>query len=110
MTSCFYLHSNIDRVKQEAAWSEDLERWRLPDLVVSRTKFPPAVPLDNAFMRHHLVEPTTNGLSNGTGASNSSSNKSSANGSTSPDNSDHASSPGSDEGNAIILQVELWSS
>lgn len=97
----------MERIKQEAVWSEDLDRWRLPELVVSRTKFPPAVPLDNAFMRHSLLESTANGLSNGTATSNSSSNKSSANGSTSPDNSDpdHASSPGSDEGNAIILQV-----
>ncbi|XP_052124262.1 osmotic avoidance abnormal protein 3-like isoform X2 [Frankliniella occidentalis] len=101
-------YSNVERIKQEAAWSEDLERWRIPELCVSRTKLPPAIPFDNAFVRHAL-DGLTNGVAatNGSGSKGSSS-KSSANGSASleasPENSDRASSPGSDDGSAIILQ------
>lgn len=69
-----------------------------------------AVPLDNAFVRHAL-DAMTNGAAGAAGASSSGSSKSSANGSASlevsPDNSDRASTPGSDEGSAIILQVSL---
>jgi hypothetical protein len=34
-------YSNIDRIKQECVWDEDVEKWRLPDLIVTRTKLPP---------------------------------------------------------------------
>lgn len=34
-------YSNIDRIKQECVWDEDIEKWRLPDLIVTRTKLPP---------------------------------------------------------------------
>lgn len=40
--STFALLSNIERIKQEATWSEDMERWRVPDIVFPRTKLPPA--------------------------------------------------------------------
>ncbi|KAJ1525077.1 hypothetical protein ONE63_009921 [Megalurothrips usitatus] len=97
-------YSNLERVKQDAVWNEDLERWRIPDLVVSRTKLPPPVPLDNAFTRG--LDLLANGANGAAAASNGSSGKSSVNGSASlsPDNSDRASSPGSDDGSAIILQ------
>merc|ERR1719397_2487109 len=35
-------YSNIERIKQEAVWSEETQRWRVPDLVVQKTKLPPA--------------------------------------------------------------------
>lgn len=35
-------YTNIDRVKSESVWDEDLQKWKLPDLVVTRTKLPPA--------------------------------------------------------------------
>ncbi len=34
-------YANIDRIKSESIWDEDLQKWRLPDLVVARTKLPP---------------------------------------------------------------------
>ncbi|CAG2120041.1 unnamed protein product, partial [Medioppia subpectinata] len=34
-------YANIDRIKMESVWDEDLQKWRLPDLVVSQTKLPP---------------------------------------------------------------------
>lgn len=34
-------YANIDRIKLESVWDEDLQKWRLPELVVSRTKLPP---------------------------------------------------------------------
>ncbi|XP_054162306.1 osmotic avoidance abnormal protein 3-like [Oppia nitens] len=34
-------YANIDKIKMESVWDEDLQKWRLPDLVVSQTKLPP---------------------------------------------------------------------
>lgn len=34
-------YANIDRIKAECVWDEDIEKWRLPDLIVTRTKLPP---------------------------------------------------------------------
>jgi kinesin family protein 3/17 len=34
-------YANIDRIKSECVWDEDIEKWRLPDLIVTRTKLPP---------------------------------------------------------------------
>lgn len=36
---CF---SNIDRIRQEAVWNDETQRWRIPDLILERTKLPPA--------------------------------------------------------------------
>ena len=35
-------YSNLERIKQEAVWSDEQSRWRVPDLVVQKTKLPPA--------------------------------------------------------------------
>ena len=43
-------YANIDRIKSECVWDEDVEKWRLPDLIVTRTKLPP---------------PSSSGLTNG---------------------------------------------
>jgi kinesin family member 17 len=34
-------YANINRIKLESVWDEDLQKWRLPELVVTRTKLPP---------------------------------------------------------------------
>ncbi|XP_025017743.1 osmotic avoidance abnormal protein 3-like isoform X1 [Tetranychus urticae] len=34
-------YANIDKVKSESIWDEDLQKWRLPELLVTRTKLPP---------------------------------------------------------------------
>lgn len=34
-------YANIDRIKSESVWDEDLQKWRLPNLIVTRTKLPP---------------------------------------------------------------------
>lgn len=34
-------YANLDRIKAECVWDEDIEKWRLPDLIVTRTKLPP---------------------------------------------------------------------
>jgi hypothetical protein len=36
------LCSNMEKVRTEAAWSEEGQRWRLPELIVQKTKLPPA--------------------------------------------------------------------
>lgn len=34
-------YANIDRIKNDCVWDEDMQKWRLPDLIVTRTKLPP---------------------------------------------------------------------
>ena len=36
------LCSNLEKIRAEAAWSEERQTWRLPDLTVQKTKLPPA--------------------------------------------------------------------
>ena len=36
------MFSNLDKIKKEATWNEETERWRVPDLVTQKTKLPPA--------------------------------------------------------------------
>lgn len=35
------LISNLDKIKKEAVWNDETERWRVPDLVTQKTKLPP---------------------------------------------------------------------
>lgn len=35
-------YANIERIKNESVWNEDIQKWKLPDLMVIRTKLPPA--------------------------------------------------------------------
>ncbi|KAK6618591.1 hypothetical protein RUM43_012982 [Polyplax serrata] len=35
-------YCNLEKIKQEAIWSDELECWKIPELSVSRTKLPPA--------------------------------------------------------------------
>jgi hypothetical protein len=37
-----FFYSNIDKIKMEAVWNDDVQRWKVPDLVVEKTKLPPA--------------------------------------------------------------------
>ena len=34
-------YSNIERIKNQCVWDDDVDKWRLPDLIVTRTKLPP---------------------------------------------------------------------
>lgn len=34
--------SDVEKIKEAAFWSDEEEKWVLPDLVIARTKFPPA--------------------------------------------------------------------
>ena len=38
----FVICSNIDKIKNEAAWNDENQRWRIPELITERTKLPPA--------------------------------------------------------------------
>ncbi|XP_059099398.1 osmotic avoidance abnormal protein 3-like isoform X5 [Tigriopus californicus] len=38
-------YCNLDRIRQEAIWNDETQRWRIPDLILERTKLPPAGPL-----------------------------------------------------------------
>jgi hypothetical protein len=40
LTSIFC--SNIDKIKSEAVWNDEAQRWKVPDLTVEKTKLPPA--------------------------------------------------------------------
>lgn len=35
-------YSDVERVKAEAVWNEDLQKWRLPEICIGRTRLPPA--------------------------------------------------------------------
>jgi len=39
---CESHYRNLDRVRSECVWSEETLKWRIPDLVCSKTKLPPA--------------------------------------------------------------------
>ena len=32
----------MDKIKQESVWNDETQRWRVPDLVIQKTKLPPA--------------------------------------------------------------------
>ncbi|XP_049845788.1 osmotic avoidance abnormal protein 3 isoform X1 [Schistocerca gregaria] len=34
-------YSDLEAIKKEASWNEDTEQWKLPDLVITRTRLPP---------------------------------------------------------------------
>jgi hypothetical protein len=40
--TCFYSYSNLEKIKSEAVWNDESQCWRLPELVITRTKLPPA--------------------------------------------------------------------
>ena len=33
---------NVDKIKQEAIWNEENQRWKIPELTFPKTKLPPA--------------------------------------------------------------------
>ena len=35
-------YSNLEKVKQDAVWNDENQRWRIPDLITQKTKLPPA--------------------------------------------------------------------
>ena len=35
-------YSNIEKIKQEAKWNDEVQKWAIPDLVIAKTKLPPA--------------------------------------------------------------------
>ena len=35
-------YSNIDKIKEDAVWNDESQRWKIPDLVIHKTKLPPA--------------------------------------------------------------------
>merc|ERR1719471_1786390 len=35
-------YSNIDKIKNEAVWNDENQRWRIPELIMERTRLPPA--------------------------------------------------------------------
>jgi len=35
-------YSDVERIKAEAIWNEDLQKWRLPEIMIGRTRLPPA--------------------------------------------------------------------
>ena len=37
-----FFYSNLEKVKQDAVWNDENQRWRIPDLITQKTKLPPA--------------------------------------------------------------------
>ncbi|XP_059468801.1 osmotic avoidance abnormal protein 3-like [Neocloeon triangulifer] len=35
-------YSDVERIKAEAVWIEDMQKWRLPEIMIGRTRLPPA--------------------------------------------------------------------
>ncbi|XP_059099397.1 osmotic avoidance abnormal protein 3-like isoform X4 [Tigriopus californicus] len=42
-------YCNLDRIRQEAIWNDETQRWRIPDLILERTKLPPAGQNNSCF-------------------------------------------------------------
>jgi len=40
--ACFYSYSHLEKIKSEAVWNDESQCWRLPELIITRTKLPPA--------------------------------------------------------------------
>ncbi|XP_068204357.1 osmotic avoidance abnormal protein 3-like isoform X3 [Palaemon carinicauda] len=63
-------YSNIDAVKKEAMWEDEYQRWKIPDLVLVKTKLPPAGPNGtvsdtiNNKLNNNLNSSFNNGSSN----------------------------------------------
>lgn len=55
-------YSNLDRIKNESIWDEDLQKWRLPELIVTRTKLPPAMDANGHGGIHSAVNGQRTGL------------------------------------------------
>ena len=34
--------SNFEKIKNDAIWNDEQQRWKIPDLITERTKLPPA--------------------------------------------------------------------
>ncbi|CAG0891238.1 unnamed protein product [Darwinula stevensoni] len=43
-------YSNLERVKEEAVWEEETRRWRIPEVIITKVKFPPAGPPVNGVI------------------------------------------------------------
>jgi len=43
-------YSNLEKIRSEAAWSEERQTWKLPDLIVQKTKLPPAGPFGGSLV------------------------------------------------------------
>ena len=35
-------YSNIEKIRQEARWNDETQRWAIPELVIAKTRLPPA--------------------------------------------------------------------
>ena len=42
-------YSNIDKIKEDAVWNDESQRWKIPDLVIQKTKLPPAAGKSDFF-------------------------------------------------------------
>ncbi|XP_040570010.1 osmotic avoidance abnormal protein 3 isoform X2 [Lepeophtheirus salmonis] len=42
-------YCNLEKIKSDAIWNDECQRWRIPDLVIQKTKLPPAGGLLNPY-------------------------------------------------------------
>ena len=42
-------YSNIEKIKQEAKWNDEIQKWTIPELVIAKTKLPPAGKYTSSF-------------------------------------------------------------
>ena len=42
MYACCFFCSNFEKIKNDAIWNDEQQRWKIPDLITERTKLPPA--------------------------------------------------------------------
>jgi hypothetical protein len=40
--TCHASCSNLEKIKSEAVWNDESQSWKLPELIITRTKLPPA--------------------------------------------------------------------
>ncbi|XP_069692798.1 osmotic avoidance abnormal protein 3-like isoform X2 [Periplaneta americana] len=91
-------YSNLEKIKSEAVWSDDTQRWRLPELIVTRTKLPPA------GVQPSLLTLRPSSAHNGTSNRSSGSSHKSGKSSSSPPSDRRLSSPDTDDENKAIFK------
>ncbi|XP_021926304.1 osmotic avoidance abnormal protein 3-like [Zootermopsis nevadensis] len=91
-------YSNLEKIKSDAVWNDESQTWRLPELIITRTKLPPA------GVQPSLLTLRPNSAHNGTSNRSSGSSQKSGISSSSPPSDKRHSSPDTDDENRVIFK------
>ncbi|XP_033607244.1 osmotic avoidance abnormal protein 3 isoform X2 [Cryptotermes secundus] len=91
-------YSNLEKIKSEAVWNDESQSWKLPELIITRTKLPPA------GVQPSLLTLRPSSAHNGTSNRSSSSSRKSGKSNSSPPSDKRISSPDMDDENRVIFK------